>query len=72
MDTCIAIIMFAGGYFCCLLVNKILYIKYFFGDLPAMNICLHAKFKFSGVTVLAVQLFNKIKRKKKTTLYSVQ
>ena len=30
-----------------------------------MNICLHAKFKFGGVMVLAVQLFNKIKRKKK-------
>ena len=30
-----------------------------------MNICLHANFKFDGVTVLAVQLFNKIKKKKK-------
>ena len=32
-----------------------------------MNICLHANFKFGGVTVLAVQLFNKIKRKKEKT-----
>ena len=31
-----------------------------------MNICLHAKFKVDGVTVLAVRLFNKIKRKEKT------
>ena len=30
-----------------------------------MNICLHANFKFGGVTILAVQLFNKIKRKEK-------
>ena len=29
-----------------------------------MNFCLHANFKFGGVTVLAVQLFNKNKRKK--------
>ena len=29
-----------------------------------MNICLHAKFHVGGVTVLALQLFNKIKRKK--------
>ena len=32
-----------------------------------MNICLHANFKFGGVMVLAVQLFNKIKKKKKKT-----
>ena len=30
-----------------------------------MNICLMQNVKFSGVTVLAVQLFNKIKQKKK-------
>ena len=30
-----------------------------------MNICLHANFKFGGIMVLAVQLFNKIKKKKK-------
>ena len=29
-----------------------------------MNISLHAKFQVRGVTVLAVQLFNKIKLKK--------
>ena len=39
-----------------------LHTKKFSGDLPAKNICLH---KFGGVKVLAVQLFNKIKRKKK-------
>ena len=43
----------------------VVYIKKNSGDLPAKNICLHAKFKFGDVTVLAVQLFNKIKRKKK-------
>ena len=32
-----------------------------------MNICLHEKkIKFGGFTVLAVQLFNKIKLKEKT------
>ena len=31
----------------------------------AMNICLLANFKFGGVTVVAVHLFNNIKRKKK-------
>ena len=40
---------------------------FFSGDLPATNICLHAKFKFGGVMVLAVQVFNKIKRKEKKT-----
>ena len=37
---------------------------FFGGPTPAMNFCLHANFKFGGVTVLAVQLFNKNKRKK--------
>ena len=57
---CIAI-----GYFCCLLVNNIAYI-FFSWDLYTCNEYLsYATFKFSGVKVLAVQLFNKIKRKKK-------
>ena len=30
-----------------------------------MNICLHSNFRFSDVTDLAVQLFEKVKRKKK-------
>ena len=30
-----------------------------------MNICFMQNFKFGGLTVLAIQLFNKIKRKKK-------
>ena len=42
----------------------------FSADLPVTNICLHAKFKFGGVMVLAVQLFNKIKEKKKKNLCS--
>ena len=33
----------ATGYFCCLLINNIVYILFFSGDLPAMNICLQAK-----------------------------
>ena len=33
--------------------------------IPAMNICLMQYLKFSGVKVLAVQLLNKIKWKKK-------
>ena len=35
----------ARGYFCCLLVNNIVYIIIFSGDLPATDICLHAKFQ---------------------------
>ena len=49
----------ARGYCCCLLVNNIVYIKFFSGNLPAMNICLHAKFQ-----VRWCYGFNKIKRKK--------
>ena len=45
LDTCIANICIARCYFCCLLVNNIVYINIFSGDLPAMNICLHAKFQ---------------------------
>ena len=68
MDTCIAIIMYCQSYFCCLLVNNIFYINNFGGNLPAMHIsvCMQ-NFKFGGVTVLAVQLFNKIKQKEKKT-----
>ena len=55
-------------YFTC--KQHCLHKKIFSGDLPAMNICLHAKFQVRwcygfGSTVLAVQLFNKIKKKKK-------
>ena len=67
MDTCIAIRMYCLRLFL-LFTGKqhCLYFKKNWGDLPAKNICLHAKFSnFCGVTVLAVQLFNKIKRKKK-------
>ena len=39
--------------------------NYFFsGDLPAMKSVFMQNFKLGGVTVLAVQLFNKIKKKK--------
>ena len=64
MDTCIAIIMYCLRLFL-LFTSKQHCLNFFFsGDLPAKNICLH---EFSGVTVLAVQLFNKIKRKEKKT-----
>ena len=64
MDTCIAIIMYCLRLFL-LFTSKQLFFSFFSGDLPATNICLHANFKFGGVMVLAVQLFNKIKRKEK-------
>ena len=51
-----------------LLVNNIVYIKKNWGDLPAMNICLHAKFQVLWSTVLAVQL-SKIKWKKSKNMF---
>ena len=61
MDTFIAIIMY-----CQRLVNNIVYIKKFFRGTYLQRISVFMQnFKFGGVTVLAVQLFNKIKRKKK-------
>ena len=59
MDTCIAIIMYCQRLFLLFTLKKIK------RNLPATNICVHAKFQFGGVTVLAVQLFNKIKKKKR-------
>ena len=67
MDTCIAIIIYCPRLFLLFIGKQHCLHKNIFGGLPAINICLHAKFKVGGVTVLAVQLFNKIKRKKKKT-----
>ena len=59
MDTCIAIIMYCQRLFLLFTVNI------FFGG-PTCNEYRSSckNFKFCGVTVLEVQLFNKIKRKK--------
>ena len=50
--------------FCCLLVNNIVYIKKIQGTY-LHEYLFHAKFNFGGVTVFAIHLFNKIKRKEK-------
>ena len=48
------------------MVNNIVYINFFRGPIYLQQISVFMKiFKFGGVTGLAVQLFNKIKRKKK-------
>ena len=62
MDTCIAIIMYCQRLF--LLFTGTLHKHFFRGTyLQTISVFLQ-NFKFGGVTVLAVQLFNKIKRKK--------
>ena len=58
MDACIAIIMYCQRLFLLLTGKQHCLHKKNSGDLPAINISLRAKFKFGGVTVLAVQLFN--------------
>ena len=60
MDTCFAIIMYCPRLF--LLFTGKQHCLYFSGKIISVFI---QNFKFGGVTVLAVQLFNKIKRKKK-------
>ena len=67
MDTCIAIIMYYLRLFLlftgkqhCLLTN------FFRGTYLQRISVFMQNFKFGGVTVLAVQLFNKIRKKKKT------
>ena len=63
MDTCIAIIMYCLRLF---LLFTCLH-KNFFRRTYLQRISVFMQnFKFGGVTVLAVQLFNKIKKKKKT------
>ena len=60
MDTCIAIIMYCQRLF--------LWFTFFFQVTYLQRISVFMQhFKFGGVTVLAVQLFNKIKRKEKKT-----
>ena len=66
MDTCIAIIMYCLRLFFCLLVNNIVYIENIFRGTYLQRISVFMQnLKFDGVTVLAVQLFNKIWKKKK-------
>ena len=66
MDTCIAIIMYCLRLFL-LFTGKqhCLHKKTFRGTYLQRISVFMQNFKFGGVTVLAVQLFNKIKKKKK-------
>ena len=68
MDTCIAIIMYCPRLFL-LFTGKqhCLHKKIFRGTYLKRISVFMQNFKFGGVTVLAVQLFNKIKKKKKKT-----
>ena len=67
MDTCIAIIMYCQRLFLLFTGKQHCLHKHFFRGTYLQRISVFMQnFKFGGVTVLAVQLFNKIKRKKKT------
>ena len=67
MDTCIAIIMYCQRLFLLFTGKQHCLHKHFFrGTYQQRILVFMQNFKFGGVTVLAVQLFNKIKRKKKT------
>ena len=67
MDTCIAIIMYCQRLFLLFTGKQHCLHKHFLGGTYLQRISVFMQnFKFGGVTVLAVQLFNKIKRKKKT------
>ena len=59
MDTCIAIVMY------CLRLFLLFTLKKIRGTYLQRISVFMQNFKFGGVTVLAVQLFNKIKKKKK-------
>ena len=71
MDTCIAIIMYCLRLFLLFTGKQHCLHKQFFRGTYLQRISVFMQnFKFGGVTVLAVQLFNKIwkkKKKKKTT-----
>ena len=65
MDTCIAIIMYCLRLFLLFTGKQHCLLKQFFGGTYLQRISVFMQnFKFGGVTVLAVQLFNKIKKKK--------
>ena len=65
MDTCIVIIIYCQRHFLLLLVNNIVYINFFGGPIYLQQISVFMQdLKFGSVADLAVQLFNKIKRKK--------
>ena len=67
MDTCIAIIMYCQRLFLFFTGKQHCLHKHFFLGTYLQRISVFMQnFKFCGVTVLAVQLFNKIKKKKKT------
>ena len=66
MDTCIAIIMYCQRLFLLFIGKQHCLHKHFFGETYLQLISVFVQnFKFGVVTVLAVQLFNKIKWKKK-------
>ena len=68
MDTCIAIIMYCLRLFLLFTGKQHCLHKQFFRGTYLQRISVFMQnFKFGGVTVLAVQLFNKIKKKKKKT-----
>ena len=56
MDTCIVIIMYCQRLFLLFTGKQHCLRNFFSGDLPATDICLHAKFKIGGITILAVQI----------------
>ena len=66
MDTCVAIIMYCQMLFLLFTGNEYCLHKNIFGG-PTCNeyLSFMQNFKFVNVTVLAVQLFNKIKRNEK-------
>ena len=67
MDTCIAIIMYCLRLFLLFTGKQHCLHKQFFRGTYLQRISVFVQnFKFGGVTVLAVQLFNKIWKKKKT------
>ena len=65
MDRCIATIMYCQRLF--LLFTGKHCLNFFSEDVPAMDICLHAKYKVRWCYGLVVQLFYNIKRKKEKT-----
>ena len=68
MDTCIAIIMYCLRLFLLFTGKQHCLLKQFFRGTYLQRISIFMQnLKFGGVTVLAVQLFNKIKKKKKKT-----
>ena len=68
METCIAIKMYCQRLFLLFTGKQHCLHKHFFrGSTCNEYLSSRKKFQIGGVTILAVQLFNKIKRKKKKT-----